>query len=171
MKGRRWDARRQKGMDMDFAELNEEYENFVARQKQEKADEEAVSQVTEVKRLEKKVQERVAFFQNAEHSFSGLESVPAQTPKWAGQQAKVIIKAINYILQPGEEYSGAWQMEGMPHERIVASAIYCYEQDPSIIDAGLYLRRKRDLYDDFPSMEDNSYPVSTWVSHSRLQVL
>jgi hypothetical protein len=32
---------------------------------------------------------------------------------------------------------------GMPHERIIASAIYYYGRDPSIVDAGLYLRRKR----------------------------
>jgi hypothetical protein len=63
-----------------------------------------------------------------------------------------------------------------PHERIAASAIYYYERDDSVEDAGacaerampspililhwsgLYLRRKRDG-EDFPSYEENDRGV------------
>jgi hypothetical protein len=48
----------------------------------------------------------------------------------------------------------------MPHERIIASVIYCYERDPSIVDAGLYLRSKRDGNEDFPNEGDNNDNVS-----------
>ncbi|KAJ6560147.1 hypothetical protein B0H19DRAFT_109422 [Mycena capillaripes] len=40
-----------------------------------------------------------------------------------GRQFKVIVKAVNYRLTAGQTYEGTWHMEGMPHERIVASVI------------------------------------------------
>lgn len=39
---------------------------------------------------------------------------------------QVICKAANYILDPRDEYEGVWHVEGVPSERIVASAIYYY---------------------------------------------
>jgi hypothetical protein len=93
-------------------------------------------------------------------------SLPAGGPTpsiWAGQKLKVVVKAANYILEPGENYTGTWHIEGMPHERIVASAIYYYERDDSIIDAGLYLRRRRDGEDDWPSTTNSHRDVrSIW---------
>jgi hypothetical protein len=47
----------------------------------------------------------------------------------------------------------------MLHERIVASAIYYYERDPSIVDAGLYLRRKRDDNEDWPGIGSATHDV------------
>jgi hypothetical protein len=129
----------------------------VTRQAQEKADEEVTRQAAEVKRLNEKAQERAAFFDSA-GQYTPEASVAES--KWAGKNVKVIVKAANYILQPGQEYSGTWHLEGMPHERIVASAIYYYGRDPSIIDAGLYLRRKRDGIEDFPDQEDSHRDVS-----------
>ncbi|KAJ7841354.1 hypothetical protein B0H14DRAFT_1047587 [Mycena olivaceomarginata] len=71
-----------------------------------------------------------------------------------GRQLKVIVKAANYHLGPGETYEGNWHMEGMPYERIVASAIYYYETDPAIVDKGLKFRKPRDTEVDFPQFED-----------------
>jgi hypothetical protein len=156
--GDRWDARKKYRNRMKVDEGEEGYESLVARQKQEKANEEAARQVVEAKRLEEKMQERTEFYHNPDQSAS--QAKPETKSKWAGKQVKIIVKAANYILQPGQEYSGTWHMEGMPHERIVASAIYYYERDPTIIDAGLYLRRKRDIYGDFPSEEDEHRQVS-----------
>jgi hypothetical protein len=79
---------------------------------------------------------------------------------WAGRNLKVVIKAANYILQPGQEYSGTWHIEGMPHERIVASAIYYYDRDDSIQDVGLYLRRRREG-GDFPFQEEYRHEVKS----------
>ncbi|KAJ7835971.1 hypothetical protein B0H13DRAFT_2288278 [Mycena leptocephala] len=71
-----------------------------------------------------------------------------------GRPLKVIVKAANYQLKPGETYEGTWHMEGMPHERIVASALYYYETDPAIVDQGLNFRKARDHGVDFPPIEE-----------------
>ncbi|KAJ6588743.1 hypothetical protein B0H19DRAFT_1057870 [Mycena capillaripes] len=71
-----------------------------------------------------------------------------------GRQLKVIVKAANYQLKPGETYEGTWHMEGMPHERIVASALYYYDTDSAIVDEGLSFRKVRDPSTDFPTFED-----------------
>jgi hypothetical protein len=86
---------------------------------------------------------------------------PSGSISWAGKKLKVIVKAANYILQPGQAYTGTWHIEGMPHERIIASAIYYYERDTTIVDAGLYLRRKRDGRFDWPNPEDDNRDVCT----------
>jgi hypothetical protein len=148
--GRRWEAR-SKHM------TEEAYKELVARQTQEKADEEADRQAAEMKHLEEKAHERTNYYRD--DFIPPLQ--PTITSRWASKKVKVIVKAANYVLQPGQEYSGTWHLEGMPHERIVASAIYYYERDPTIIDAGLYLRRKRDGSDDFPSGEDHHRQVSS----------
>ncbi|KAG9221185.1 hypothetical protein CCMSSC00406_0007359 [Pleurotus cornucopiae] len=86
--------------------------------------------------------------------FHGLDNSVAAVPeKYRGKRLKVIVKVANYVLQPGQEYVGTWHMEGMPHEQIVASAIYYYQADPEITDQGLSFRRRR-AEEDFPSMED-----------------
>ncbi|KAJ7577457.1 hypothetical protein C8J56DRAFT_1031469 [Mycena floridula] len=69
---------------------------------------------------------------------------------------KVIIKAADYILRPGEKYEGTWHLEGMPHERIVASAIYYWHADASITDHGLSLKRSR-ISVDFPDPEEHRH--------------
>jgi hypothetical protein len=38
---------------------------------------------------------------------------------------QVIVKAATYQLKPGEtDYKGTWHVEGMSHERIIASGTY-----------------------------------------------
>ncbi|KAJ7680683.1 hypothetical protein DFH06DRAFT_1315428 [Mycena polygramma] len=67
-----------------------------------------------------------------------------------GRQLKVIVK-------------GTWHLEGMPHERIVASTIYYYDTDPAIVDEGLKFRRGREEETDFPSTAEfrhESFSVS-----------
>ncbi|THU97232.1 hypothetical protein K435DRAFT_838699 [Dendrothele bispora CBS 962.96] len=121
----------------------EEWDNLLMRQKEEK---------------EREIQERQKIDRDAEQEkqqwFSGshTEERPNVTPDtpWKGKDLKVIVKAANYILEPGQEYRGTWHMEGMPHERIVASAIYYYDTDKFITDEGLSLRRFRHALDDFP---------------------
>ncbi|KAJ3710148.1 hypothetical protein C8R42DRAFT_691526 [Lentinula raphanica] len=85
----------------------------------------------------------------------GDEFVASEVYK--GQELKVIVKAANYTLSPGREYEGSWHMEGMPHERIVASVIYYYETDEAIEDRGLSFRKFRDPTNDFPNVEDSHY--------------
>ncbi|KAE9388782.1 hypothetical protein BT96DRAFT_1025294 [Gymnopus androsaceus JB14] len=86
----------------------------------------------------------------------GDEFVASKTYK--GKELKVIVKAANYTLAPGREHEGSWHMEGMPHERIVASVIYYYDTDSAIEDKGLSFRKFRDPEHDFPAVdEDQTY--------------
>jgi hypothetical protein len=123
------------------------------RQKKEESDEEE----REKWRADDMAQKRAA--EKAKYHCGELRDVPPRPLAWAGSKRKVVIKAANYILAPGQEYTGTWHIEGMPHERIVASAIYYYERDPTIVDSGLYLRRKRDGYHDWPSNESANRDV------------
>ncbi|KZO98547.1 hypothetical protein CALVIDRAFT_27422 [Calocera viscosa TUFC12733] len=68
--------------------------------------------------------------------------------RFAGKTLKVIVKAANYVLLPGQEYEGSWHVEGAPHEHIRASLIYYHSCSPSISDAGLSFRRLRTEEDD-----------------------
>jgi hypothetical protein len=129
------------------------------QQAAEKAAEQAARDLDKAKRRVLKEEERASFLKDPPTAGAQLVS------SWAGRPLKVVIKAANYILQPGQEYSGTWHIEGMPHERIVASAIYYYVRDASIHDAGLYLRRKRER-DDFPGDEDYRYEVGSGSSFS-----
>jgi hypothetical protein len=128
------------------------YQALVAAQRQEREEEDRERTAAEAQKKADQHDERVRFF-NAPNTETTSKSI------WAGKKVKVVIKAANYILSPGQEYSGTWHLEGMPHERIVASAIYYYERDPSIVDAGLYLRRKRDGERDFPGEEEDHRDV------------
>ncbi|KAI9355644.1 hypothetical protein DFJ73DRAFT_824544 [Zopfochytrium polystomum] len=69
------------------------------------------------------------------------------------KELQVIVKAANYILEPGQHYSGTWHVEGEPHEKIIASAIYYYASSAGIEDMGLAFRRRRSGYD-YPCKED-----------------
>ncbi|KAJ1559589.1 hypothetical protein HK405_010048, partial [Cladochytrium tenue] len=69
------------------------------------------------------------------------------------KELQVIVKAANYILKPGQTYSGVWHVEGEKHEHIVASAIYYYSSSDKIQDRGLSFRRIRTGLD-FPYKED-----------------
>jgi hypothetical protein len=75
---------------------------------------------------------------------------------------QVIVKAANYILKPGDKYAGKWHVEGMKHERIVASGIYYYHTTPNLAQSCLCFRTKRD--NDF---EDRRYSQN-WQFHQNL---
>ncbi|KAJ6560157.1 hypothetical protein B0H19DRAFT_109647 [Mycena capillaripes] len=123
------------------------WEKVLARQAGEKAKEKAARdarlQDTEVDPID-----RSGFFNSADTSTLDALSM------FHGRQFKVIVKAANYCLTAGQTYEGTWHMEGMPHERIVASVIYYYETDPTIIDKGLEFRKFRAPEVDFPTTEE-----------------
>ncbi|KZT55198.1 hypothetical protein CALCODRAFT_518889 [Calocera cornea HHB12733] len=79
-----------------------------------------------------------------------------------GKKLKVIVKAANYVLKPGEEYKGSWHVEGAPHEHIRASLIYYYSCSPTISDSGLSFRRLR-TEQDRPNMAvEHGDDFSVW---------
>jgi hypothetical protein len=60
-----------------------------------------------------------------------------------GETVQVIVKAATYVLKPGEtDYKGSWHVEGMSHERIIASGIYYYHTSDNIKGEGLMFRRR-----------------------------
>jgi hypothetical protein len=131
----------------------DEWKSIKERHRKEKAQEEEQAELAERQKLLDRANERSQY--QSVHPPSG---VPHPT-RWAGQELKVVVKAANYVLEPGQEYGGTWHIEGMPHERILASAIYYYERDDTIVDAGLYLRRKRDGENDWPTHDNANRDV------------
>ncbi|KAH7869156.1 uncharacterized protein C8R40DRAFT_1131513 [Lentinula edodes] len=114
------------------------------------------------KREEKEAKERlrreIHEEKTGKESFYVLEdSFVGAANTYKGQELKVVVKAANYTVAPGREYEGSWHMEGMPHERIIASFIYYYSTDSAIQDHGLSFRKFRDVNDDFPAVEDSDY--------------
>ncbi|KAJ7577465.1 hypothetical protein C8J56DRAFT_970875, partial [Mycena floridula] len=129
-----------------------EWNAFLSKQKKEKQKvQKALDQ--EQREIEKKA--------DAERRNMKLFDDPPQTvsdthhsgPVSGEKRYKVIVKAANYILRPGEVYEGSWHLEGMPHEMIVASAIYYWHADVGIADHGLSLQRSR-ISGDFPDPEE-----------------
>jgi hypothetical protein len=123
------------------------------RHKEERRREEEAAMLADRQKVHNIEQEKTRYQESCQS-----RDAPSPT-RWAGQTLKVVVKAANYVLEPGQEYGGTWHIEGMPHERIVASAIYYYERDNTIVDAGLYLRRKRDGMVDYPTREDSHRDV------------
>ncbi|KAJ4464528.1 hypothetical protein C8J55DRAFT_529967 [Lentinula edodes] len=149
----RWIQRRDFAISNEYGLTKEMWTQFLAEheneweaQKREKAEVNA--------NLRREIHEEKA----RKESFSNLEDTfVAAANMYKGQELKVIVKAANYTLAPGREYKGSWHMEGMPHERIIASFIYYYSTDPAIQDHGLSFRKFRDVSDDFPGVEDSDY--------------
>jgi hypothetical protein len=75
--------------------------------------------------------------------FYCTRKVLAEKKPLHGRRLQVIVKAANYVLQPGQTHEGSWHVEGMRHERIAASGIYYYSTTPNLPDSALYFREKR----------------------------
>ncbi|KAF7334430.1 Heat shock 70 kDa protein 12B [Mycena venus] len=113
-------------------------------------EEQAAQRVGEMSREELRLQDAVEVTSNDPSS----ECAPVDTSIFRGRRFKVIVKAANYLLTAGQSYEGTWHMEGMPHERIVASVIYYYDTDRGIVDDGLEFRKFRDPEVDFPQTKE-----------------
>ncbi|KAF9064501.1 hypothetical protein BDP27DRAFT_1425790 [Rhodocollybia butyracea] len=118
-----------------------------------KWDAEKLKEKKEKENLRQEIQQE----DSIQESFYKLGDEFVASDMYKGQELKVIVKAANYTLTPGREYEGSWHMEGMPHERIVASVIYYYDTDDSIEDQGLSFRKFRDSTGDFPAIEDSEF--------------
>ena len=51
--------------------------------------------------------------------FDENETLQKEKISFAGRELQVIVKIVDYILQPEQEYEGVWHAEGMSHENIV----------------------------------------------------
>ncbi|KAF4599576.1 hypothetical protein EYR40_006671 [Pleurotus pulmonarius] len=140
---RRWMARDQ----ARYGTTRADWLALLASQSQAKQAEEAAKEDN----IQREAEQRNHDLDHASR-FHALDNSAAAVPGYyRNQRLKVI--AANYVLQPGQEYEGAWHVEGMPHEQIVASGIYYYDTDLEIKDRGLSFRRRRDE-DDFPSKQE-----------------
>ena len=54
---------------------------------------------------------------------------------------QVIVKIVDYELKPGQSHSGVWHVEGMSHERIMATALYILDKDDRIEGGDLLFKR------------------------------
>ncbi|KAI8919297.1 hypothetical protein DFJ77DRAFT_271180 [Powellomyces hirtus] len=61
------------------------------------------------------------------------------------QRLQVVVKAVNYLLTPGQTHEGHWQLEGLPHDHILAAAHYNYGSSAEIRDFGLSFRVHRNI--------------------------
>ncbi|KAK6536019.1 hypothetical protein TWF281_000265 [Arthrobotrys megalospora] len=62
--------------------------------------------------------------------------------KLEGSTAKVIVKTMHIALSPDRPWytGGEWRVEGTKNERIIASGVYCYQQE-NVTEFGLNFRR------------------------------
>ena len=63
------------------------------------------------------------FFQGDDHDHGDeSDESPAlekESVSFSGQELQIIVKIVEYTLQPGQSYEGVWHAEGMSHENIV----------------------------------------------------
>jgi len=58
-----------------------------------------------------------------------------------GKELQVIVKIVDYTLQPQQEYEGVWHAEGMSHENIVMTGIYFLDRDLDLEGGDLRFKR------------------------------
>ncbi|KAJ3848017.1 hypothetical protein EV368DRAFT_68627 [Lentinula lateritia] len=136
----RWIQRRDFAVSNEYGLTKEMWTQFLAEHQNEweaQKREEAEVNAKLRREIHEEKAKKESFF-DLEDTFVGAANM------YKGQELKVIVKAANYTLAPGREYKGSWHMEGMPHERIIASFIYYYSTDPAIQDHGLSFRKFRD---------------------------
>ena len=66
----------------------------------------------------------VEFFDGDDDDDEG-EPFNKEKVSFTGQELQVIVKVVEYSLQPDQSYEGVWHAEGMSHENIVMTGIYC----------------------------------------------
>eukprot|EP00980_Cylindrotheca_fusiformis_P020888 scaffold7902_cov129-Cylindrotheca_fusiformis.AAC.5 len=68
-----------------------------------------------------------------------FEEVPVSL---RGRQLQVVTKIVDYELSPGQSYEDVWHVDGMPHEEIVATAIYFMDNRDDEIEGGNLLFKR-----------------------------
>eukprot|EP00928_Gymnodinium_smaydae_P035130 TRINITY_DN2477_c0_g1_i1.p1 TRINITY_DN2477_c0_g1~~TRINITY_DN2477_c0_g1_i1.p1 ORF type:complete len:611 (+),score=91.58 TRINITY_DN2477_c0_g1_i1:169-2001(+) len=58
-----------------------------------------------------------------------------------GRNLQVIVKVVDYELQPGQTHEGVWHVEGMSHENIVATAELVLQKSSSLVGGDLEFQR------------------------------
>ncbi len=80
-----------------------------------------------------------------EYDYYGERQCPvvpvSRTSTIYGRELQVITKIVDYELPPGEAYEGVWHVEGMSHERIVATVLYISSRSDSLEGGSIAFKR------------------------------
>ncbi|KAJ3197058.1 hypothetical protein HK101_006242 [Irineochytrium annulatum] len=57
-----------------------------------------------------------------------------------GRDIQVIVNAVDRIFTPGESWTGSWHVDGDEDEKIIATALLCYEKSEHLDDSGWMFR-------------------------------
>ncbi len=96
------------------------------------------------------------------------EVVGGREERLYGRRLQVVVKAANYVVQPGEHYEGSWHVEGMKHEHICASGIYYYSTTPNLPDTCLAFRDKRSEYANRENSQNLPFNINLGKVSARL---
>ena len=55
----------------------------------------------------------------------------------ANSSLQVVTRMVDYELMPGQSHQGPWHVEGLPHENIVATAVYTLERSENLEGGGI----------------------------------
>merc|ERR1712083_1256491 len=58
-----------------------------------------------------------------------------------GKTLQAVPKIVDYVLQPGQEYEGAWHVEGMSHEHIISTVLFIMDRSDDIQGGEICFRR------------------------------
>ena len=82
------------------------------------------------------------------HSQNHDGDLPPRSIRLAGKELQIIVKMADTVLEPHTTFDGgAWHVEGMENERIVATGIYYWHVDDNLSESRLQFRRAVDKID------------------------
>lgn len=76
-----------------------------------------------------------------EPSMKAADPVMATPRSLRGRELQVITKIIEYRLEDGESFEGVWHVEGMSHERILATGVCTLARDSNLVGGDLRFKR------------------------------
>eukprot|EP00092_Neocalanus_flemingeri_P014803 GFUD01015977.1.p1 GENE.GFUD01015977.1~~GFUD01015977.1.p1 ORF type:complete len:527 (+),score=118.15 GFUD01015977.1:171-1751(+) len=84
----------------------------------------------------------VEFFTGDDDDVSDSEMELEKKPvSFTGKELQIIVKIVEYSLQPDQSYEGVWHAEGMSHENIVMTGIYFLDRNANIEGGDLRFKR------------------------------
>ena len=92
------------------------------------------------------------------YRFNDAEQVEEPSTKLTGRNLQVITKIVQINFNEPNELAGAWHVEGMSHENIVATATCTLEQDPGLSAELLFKRVLTGQEADYYQMKISQYP-------------
>jgi len=81
------------------------------------------------------------FFTGGDDEDELTPQIQKEAVSFKGQELQIIVKVVEYILQPDQSYEGVWHAEGMSHENIVMTGIYFLDRSHDISGGDLRFKR------------------------------